>query len=363
MDFSMSNKQIPRLRQERERRGWSREYLAEHVQVDVVTVGRWERGQRLPHPIYRQKLCDLFEMNAEQLGLFLEPSQEREEDAMDLDRSSPTNVFIGESGPQADGDASDTWKTRNAAADSSQPKLTPPQETTKGKISRKTWRSSRLAHLPKRNLLVALTILLLVVVVGFGVRSCMVFSPLASCPPSCTHPINSCPKSLVEGAHNAWVKVLQYRLNYDLGSNLPVDGSFGSATKAAVTTFQSRAGISGGGGVVGERTWAAMGFCLGFSNIIRTSGTTTLANCPPGQGNGDRDTSTFVQAIQDLLNIDFYTSVFPDSPDSFPAFLTSDGSFGLQTQHAVTDFQDALGISRGGGAVGQRTWSELGMCS
>jgi WD40 repeat protein/transcriptional regulator with XRE-family HTH domain len=71
---------ISRLRQERERRGWSRNYIAEQIEVDVVTVGRWERGERLPHPIYRQKLCDLFEMNALDLGLFSEPSQESNEE-------------------------------------------------------------------------------------------------------------------------------------------------------------------------------------------------------------------------------------------------------------------------------------------
>lgn len=57
------------LRQERERRGWSRNYVAEQVEVDVITVGRWERGERMPHPHHRQKLCTLFEMNAQDLGL------------------------------------------------------------------------------------------------------------------------------------------------------------------------------------------------------------------------------------------------------------------------------------------------------
>lgn len=58
-----------RLRQEREIRGWSRSYIAEQVEVDLGTVGRWERGERLPHPHYRQKLCDLFGKSAQELGL------------------------------------------------------------------------------------------------------------------------------------------------------------------------------------------------------------------------------------------------------------------------------------------------------
>jgi WD40 repeat protein/transcriptional regulator with XRE-family HTH domain len=63
---------VPRLRQERERRGWSRNYVAEQIEVDIFTVGRWERGERMPHPRHRQKLCALFEMNAQDLGLFSE---------------------------------------------------------------------------------------------------------------------------------------------------------------------------------------------------------------------------------------------------------------------------------------------------
>jgi transcriptional regulator with XRE-family HTH domain len=61
------------LRQERELRGWSRSYVAEQLEVDIMTVGRWERGERLPHPYHRQKLCDLFEKNALELGLLPEP--------------------------------------------------------------------------------------------------------------------------------------------------------------------------------------------------------------------------------------------------------------------------------------------------
>ncbi len=63
------------LRQERELRGWSRAYIAEQVGVDVATVGRWERGERLPHSHYRQKLCVLFEKSARDLGFVSEISE------------------------------------------------------------------------------------------------------------------------------------------------------------------------------------------------------------------------------------------------------------------------------------------------
>src|SRR5690348_3183846 len=78
------------LRQERERRGWSRSYVAEQVEVDIITVGRWERGERMPHPLYRQKLCALFEMDAQALGLFSESSQGSDNVAVAADPSLQT---------------------------------------------------------------------------------------------------------------------------------------------------------------------------------------------------------------------------------------------------------------------------------
>lgn len=80
-----------RLRQERELRGWSRTYIAEQLEVDPGTVGRWERGERLPHPHYRQKLCILFEKSAWDLGLLSAPLDEPDERKAFLD--SRTQVF------------------------------------------------------------------------------------------------------------------------------------------------------------------------------------------------------------------------------------------------------------------------------
>jgi transcriptional regulator with XRE-family HTH domain len=68
----MNQARCVKLRQERELRGWPRAYIAEQVGVDITTVGRWERGERLPHPHYRQKLCALFEKSAQDLGLLSE---------------------------------------------------------------------------------------------------------------------------------------------------------------------------------------------------------------------------------------------------------------------------------------------------
>jgi transcriptional regulator with XRE-family HTH domain len=59
-----------RLKSEREKRGWTRDYVAGKIGSDTHTIGRWERGATTPSPYYRQKLCELFGMNAEELGFF-----------------------------------------------------------------------------------------------------------------------------------------------------------------------------------------------------------------------------------------------------------------------------------------------------
>lgn len=59
------------LRRERQRRGWSRQYVAEQIGVaDPKTVGRWERGVAFPSSYFLHRLCTLFEMLAQDLGLF-----------------------------------------------------------------------------------------------------------------------------------------------------------------------------------------------------------------------------------------------------------------------------------------------------
>src|SRR5215472_6150534 len=57
------------LRQERIRRNWRQQDLAEQLGTTVVTVKRWERGSQLPSAYFRTKLCLLFSMSAQDLGL------------------------------------------------------------------------------------------------------------------------------------------------------------------------------------------------------------------------------------------------------------------------------------------------------
>jgi len=57
-----------RLKEERELRGWSQHYVAEHIGADRYYLSRWEHGKTLPSPYYREKLCALFGKNAKELG-------------------------------------------------------------------------------------------------------------------------------------------------------------------------------------------------------------------------------------------------------------------------------------------------------
>ncbi len=58
-----------RLKHVRELRGWSQAKVAEQIGTDATTVSRWERGLFSPTPYFRERLCTLFDKNAEELGL------------------------------------------------------------------------------------------------------------------------------------------------------------------------------------------------------------------------------------------------------------------------------------------------------
>ena len=70
----VSNQRKPspnlRLREERLRRQWSQQDLADCIGTTVVTISRWEQGVTAPNPHFRFKLCTLFNKSTQQLGLF-----------------------------------------------------------------------------------------------------------------------------------------------------------------------------------------------------------------------------------------------------------------------------------------------------
>ena len=61
-----------RLREARELRGWSQKYVAEQIGADRYYLSRWEHGTAFPNSYYQQKLCELFDKDAQELGLLPE---------------------------------------------------------------------------------------------------------------------------------------------------------------------------------------------------------------------------------------------------------------------------------------------------
>ena len=92
------------LRLERERRGWSQANLAERMgDISVKTIRRWERGESLPQPYYRQKFIEVFGKSPEELDLIVQPEQEveRSPHKEDWGEAPLGNPFYGREGEQA----------------------------------------------------------------------------------------------------------------------------------------------------------------------------------------------------------------------------------------------------------------------
>jgi transcriptional regulator with XRE-family HTH domain/tetratricopeptide (TPR) repeat protein len=53
----------------RMRKGWSQEDLAAKMEVRRSTVSEWERGVKAPYPTHVQRLCEIFGMTPEELGI------------------------------------------------------------------------------------------------------------------------------------------------------------------------------------------------------------------------------------------------------------------------------------------------------
>jgi peptidoglycan hydrolase-like protein with peptidoglycan-binding domain len=146
---------------------------------------------------------------------------------------------------------------------------------------------------------------------------------------------------LQQGAEGSDVSRLQQLLNR-AGVSVPVTGTFGPLTDAAVRQFQSSRGLTSDG-VVGPQTWAALDKQPDQPDV------------PPG-GPG-----TPSSAARPMLQLD------AEGPDvtrlqqlltaaGFPCSV--DGEFGPQTESAVRQFQSSRGLESDG-IVGRRTWATL----
>jgi len=77
-----------RLKRQRELRGWSQKKVADRIDTNTFTVGRWERGESIPSPHFRTRLCHLFGMNANELGFI----EDERDDNSPLTVARPPNV-------------------------------------------------------------------------------------------------------------------------------------------------------------------------------------------------------------------------------------------------------------------------------
>lgn len=82
------------LKRERELRGWSQAKVASAIGTTPRTVHRWEHGQGVPYPYYREKLCALFGKNTEELGLLPEKDPESTDGVFPLSSLPSASAFV-----------------------------------------------------------------------------------------------------------------------------------------------------------------------------------------------------------------------------------------------------------------------------
>jgi tetratricopeptide (TPR) repeat protein/transcriptional regulator with XRE-family HTH domain len=82
MEKSRKGTPNPRLKHERELRGWSQEDVAERIGAASLSVRRWEHGTSFPNPYFRQQLSSLFGKNLQELGLIPDQGEVERETAL-----------------------------------------------------------------------------------------------------------------------------------------------------------------------------------------------------------------------------------------------------------------------------------------
>lgn len=345
-----------KLKYARELRGWSQEELARRVGgladslghqgvvLDVSTISRWERGRNSPSPFYRQLLCSLFEMNAEELGLLPPGSQPplAKGDAVFQEEMRVPEVAFLEDQSTIPIPIIETYVGGPAGAMG----LSDERRDFEVAERPRSGSSPYLIFARRRDFLVAL---LASATLGSGVA--IVARLLQSHPPSQTptpHPtsaastvpvvstVSTMPLELtrywpkvVPDIHKKLesVRVIQWMLNAH-GVHLGIDGTFWVQTENAVMYFQENANISVSA-TVSSPTWERLILASSMTGLLTTD-------------EGDQ-----VKALQEILN------VFGAKPR-----LDVDGSFGPLTQTATKHFQQthALPVS---GRADLNTWCVL----
>jgi transcriptional regulator with XRE-family HTH domain len=271
------------LRRERELRGWSQRYVAEQIEApSQFYISRWERGVTTPSPYYREKLCRLFEKNAQELGLV----QIQEEAKNEESHSKPELI--------TDWPSSMERKVSKSAL--------APQETLyivkkyKPRFTRYKWFFLSAF---------SLTLLTLFVASSFAMR----WQPIPPRPTSISTTKRIWPR-LQFNIHvkSQEVMTMQYMLKarvYDVGPT-GADGIYGPATDNAVKAFQEANHLPQNNGVDGPM----------WEHLIMPS--------------AEENYGSQVRALQVQLNTHHIG----------PA-LGVDGDFGPATEKAVRQFQQA----------------------
>ncbi len=76
------------LIEERKRRKWSQQALADQIGTTQNNVSRWELGLTTPSPYFIAKLCELFDKNAQDLGLLSAKTLQNDNDTLRQERES-----------------------------------------------------------------------------------------------------------------------------------------------------------------------------------------------------------------------------------------------------------------------------------
>lgn len=155
---------------------------------------------------------------------------------------------------------------------------------------------------------------------------------------------SSAQQVLKQGAKGTAVRELQTLLNragFDCGT---VDGSFGARTAQAVRSFQQSRGLTADG-VVGPRTWSALG---SVGSATSTTPTSTTPSTPAALTRTLR-TGCKGEDVKQLQRMLTQAGFNPG---------TADGSYGARTAEAVRNYQRSRGLHVDG-ITGQGTWSAL----
>lgn len=326
-----------KLKRARELRGWSQEEFARRVGcladslghrgvvLDVSTISRWERGRNAPSPFYRQLLCLLFEMNAEELGLL--PTENRAQ-AVERSRTLKVKGYREYSAPEM---ACNGYAVPDEPTCRDIYTFPEPERACQELPNAETPPGSSTVHAPfmrRRDFLLAL---LASASLGGGAAIVMKLfqahpKPRASTPPvtPTLPPAPATPTStpttstglarnwpkVIPNSHqeSARVRVIQWMLNAH-GWHLQVDGVYWVDTENALMFFEESAHLSVTT-TVSKTTWERL--------IIASS----------MDGKQATAKGSHVKALQEMLNI------YGASPR-----LQVDGEFGPLTEAATRHFQ------------------------